>query len=785
MRKVLLLLIVFFLSAHLAAFAEDKPQGSSQDASSPAAQAQSTPEEFITAIEVKGNKAISSNTIISKLKSRIGAAYQENVVSDDLKRLYLLGYFSDIKIDTEKYKNGLKLIVSVVERPLLAHITFSGIRRLTMKDEKLKESLKSKESQYLDYPSLDEDVGTLRKMYEKKGFSQTEITYKVDLNKETNKADVQFAVVEGKRIHVRDIYIKGNKSFTKRRILGLLKTKRGWLFNAGILKEEVLKEDIERVKSFYHNQGFADVEVEYGTQIDAKRPFLYIQIKINEGKKYLVGNVSIDGNKEIAEKEIISKLKACLPGRVFSQDGLKQDIANIQSVYFDKGYIMAQVQEATAVNSSSGRVDVSYHIKENDIAYVNKIKIRGNVKTRDLVIRRELRIHPGDKFDGQKLRRSKERLQNLGFFDEISYDTEDTATPDKKDLIVDVKEAKTGAFSFGGGYSTVEQFVGFVEIEQKNFDWKNFPYFTGAGQDLKMRASFGSINQGYNLSFTEPWLFDYPVSFGFDVYKEIHERDQDVGYGYDQNVTGGDLRLGNEISEYLKQNLTYRYDNIRISNLSSDATSDLTDELGSNSISSMQYDLNFDTRDNVFDTTRGDLLTGSYQLAGGPFGGDKDFNKFLGRASHYIPFFANSSLELRGRLGLAKPYSNSTKVPIYERFFAGGAYTIRGYRERKVGPIDQGSGDPKGGDSMLIGNAEYTYPVLSFMKLATFYDIGNVWDKAGDIGAGGFKSGMGLGVRIKTPIGPIMLDYGLPLNKETGDDKKGGGKFYFSMSHGF
>jgi outer membrane protein insertion porin family len=446
---------------------------------------------------------------------------------------------------------------------------------------------------------------------------------------------------------------------------------------------------------------------------------------------------------------------------------------------------MAQTQEVTAVNPSSGRVDIVYHIRENEVAYVNKIKIKGNIKTRDLVIRRELRIHPQDRFDGQKLRRSKERLQNLGFFDEISYDTEDTGVTNKKDLVVEVKEAKTGAFSFGGGYSTVEQFVGFVEIEQKNFDWKNFPYFTGAGQDLKMRASFGSINQGYDLSFTEPWLFDYPVSFGFDAYKQIRDREQDVGYGYDQDVTGGALRLGNEISDYLKQNLTYRYDTIKISNLSTNATSDLTNELGTNAISSMEYGLNFDSRDNVFDTTKGELFTGSYQLAGGPFAGDKDFNKFFGRASHYIPLFRGSSLELRGRVGLAKPYGDSDKVPIYERFFCGGAYSVRGYRERKVGPVDEGSGDPKGGNSLLIANAEYSYPILSFMKLAAFCDSGNVWDKAGDFGQGGFKSSTGLGVRIKTPIGPVMLDYGLPLNKESGSDKRGDGKIHFSMSHGF
>jgi outer membrane protein insertion porin family len=720
------------------------------------------------------------------MKTRIGSAYQENVISDDLKRLYLLGFFSDIKIDTEDYKDGLKIIITVAERPIIEKINFSGIRRITMKDEKLKELLKSKETQYLDYPNLAEDVRTLKKMYEKMGYSQTQIDYQVDINKETNKAKVQFNIVESKRVRIKDILTQGNKAISRAKILRLMKTKRAWLLNAGVLKEDVLKEDIERVKAFYRRAGFTDAAVDYEIKPSAKRPFLlYITIKIQEGRKYLVGNVTAQGNKDITEKEILMRLKECIPGKVFSDEALKEDIGNIQGLYFDRGYISCRVQETTAVNSSTGRVDILYSIQENEIAYVDKIKIRGNVKTRDVVIRRELRIHPGDRFDGEKLRRSKERLQNLGFFDEISYDTEETQVPDKKDLVVEVKETKTGAFSFGGGYSTVDQLVGFVEIEQKNFDWRNFPYFTGGGQDLRFRASFGTLSSGFDFSFTEPWLFDYPVSFGFDLYKHTRDRDTDVGYGYDEKVTGGDIRLGKEISEYLRVDLMYRRDQIDITNISDDASTDLTEEYGENTISSITPSLTYDSRDNAFDTTKGDLLTGSLEWAGGPLGGTKDYWKFFGRASHYLPLPKGSALELRGRVGIGKPYSSSERIPIYERFFAGGAYTIRGYEERMVGPIDSKSKDPLGGESMLVGNIEYTYPLFSFLKVAAFFDSGNVWSKMNDIGAGGFKSGFGLGVRIKTPIGPIMLDYGIPLNKEPGEDTKSSGRFHFSASHGF
>lgn len=805
MRKLtaILLICLFTVSVFSLAFAEENPQvQTEQQAAAPVESApvvESSADQLknVTAIEVIGNKAISTNVIISKMKTRIGSSYQENIVSDDLKRLYLLGFFSDIKIDTAEYKGGLKVIINVVERPIIEKINFSGIRMITMKEDKLKLQLKSRETQYLDYPSLAEDTRILKKMYEKMGYSQADITHKVDLDAQSNKAKVLFVVVEGKKVSIRNIIIQGNKSFSSGRILRLLKTKRAWFFNAGVLKDEVLTEDIARVKSFYQREGFADATVEYEIGPDTKRAYsLVITIKIDEGKKYLVGSVIIKGNKDIAEKDILSRLTDCIPGKVFSQEAMKKDIASLQGLYFDRGYISAQVQESTIINAESKRVDITYAVTENQVTYIDKIKVRGNIKTKDIVVRRELRVHPGERFDGEKLKRSKERLTNLGYFEDVSYDTEDTKEPDKKNLVVDVKETKTGSFSFGGGYSTVDQFVGFIEVEQKNFDWRNWPYFTGAGQNLKVRASIGNLSNGFDLSFTEPWLFDYPVSFGFDLYRRTHDRDSDTGYGYDETVTGGDLRLGKELSEYLRGDLMYRLDEIDIKNPSSDASTDLTSEVGKKIISVVSPSVTYDSRDNVFDTRKGDLFTAAFDFAGGPVGGDKSYVKFFSRASHYFPMPRGAVLEVRGRLGLSNPYGNTDKIPIYERFFAGGAYTIRGYEERKVGPVDPLSKDPLGGASLAVGNIEYSYPLFSFVKVAAFYDVGNVWEKMGDIfsnkdangvaDSGGLKSGIGLGLRIKTPIGPIMLDYGIPLDKEAGEaSKKKGGRFHFSASHGF
>ncbi|MCU0650835.1 MAG: outer membrane protein assembly factor BamA [Candidatus Omnitrophica bacterium] len=741
-------------------------------------------DKTITAVEVKGNSSISTNTVLSKLKTRVGSLYNDNVISDDMKRLYLLGFFSDIKIDTEDYNQGIKVVISVEERPIIEKITFTGSRRLGMTDEKIKETFLSKETQYFDDTKLLDDIASLKKLYEKKGFTQVQIDHAADLNKQTNKVKINLRISEGKKKKIRRIYVEGNERFSDARILKIVKTKRAWLFNSGVLKEDVLEEDIERVKSFYQRQGYMDAAVEKELKTDPRGRFWYITFKINEGKKYIVGAVAIQGNADVSESDIRSKIKESVPGKVFSQEALKDDIMAVQGVYFDRGYIAARILDTTSLNNSTGNIDIVLSIEENVVFYVDKVKIRGNVKTRDVVIRREMRIRPGDRFDGDKLRRSKERLQNLGFFEEVSYDTEDSDQPSKKDLVVDVKESKTGAFSFGGGYSSVDQLVGFAEIEQKNFDLFNWPNFTGAGQDLKLRATVGSISESYDLSFTEPWLFDYPVSFGFDLYKRTHDRESDVGYGYDEDITGGDIRLGKELTEYLKGNLMYKYDTIKISDVETNASQDLLDELGTNSVSSMEFSLTYDSRDNVFDPTRGDVIGSSIRVAGGPFGADRDFWKSFSHASHYFSM-GKSVIDIRARVGLADVYENTVKVPIDERWFAGGAYTVRGYRERKIGPIDPNTTDPIGGLSMLVGNLEYTYPLATFFKIATFYDIGNVWPKCSDIGSGGFKAGTGFGFRLKTPIGPVMLDYGIPLDKEPGESKRGNGRFHFSMSHGF
>lgn len=749
----------------------------------PAETAEAQPGKLIKNIEIKGNKSISTSTVMSKIKTRVNQPYYSKVARDDIKRLYETGFFSDVSTDIEELQDGIKVIFTVVEKPIVEKIVFQGVRVLREDLIKRKGTIKTKEGQYLDYNQLKDDVESLKSEYRKRGYSEAEINYDAVIDKTTNKANVTFRIEEKGLIRIKRVYINGNDNVSKSKIIRAMKTRQARLFRAGFFKEGEFQDDLERIKILYNIEGFSDATVDSKFEYD-KSGFMYIYVTINEGKKYMVGSVKISGNKEFDTEELMAKLKEALPGKVFSDLALQKDVYNLRNFYLSKGYLFAQIKESSSVDPKTNKVDVSYDIEEKEVAYVGRVDIRGNTKTKDKVIRREIRLKPGDRFDGEKLKRSKERLDNLSYFEEIVFDSEPGSEPNKENLIVDVKETQTGSFSFGGGYSTVDQLIGFVEIEQRNFDITNFPNFTGGGQDLVLRTQLGSVSSDFRLSFTEPWLFDHPLSFGFDAFKTEHDRETDVGYGYNEKRVGGDLRLGKEFSEYLKGNVMYKIEKITISQVSDNASADFKKEVGSNVLSSLDFNLTRDTRNNIFNPTNGSVLSGSFGCTGGPLGGDKNFLRFFGSFSKYFGFWEKSVIEVKLRSGLLFTFADTEDVPIYERFYAGGTDTIRGYNERKVGPIDSTSKDPIGGESLLVSNIEYNYSLMEFLKLAAFFDVGNVWRKAGDFGAGDFKAGIGVGVRVKTPIGPIKLDYGIPLNTEPGEEGKAG-KFHFSMSRTF
>ncbi|MBN3038295.1 MAG: outer membrane protein assembly factor BamA [Candidatus Omnitrophica bacterium] len=734
---------------------------------------------MVTKVDVVGNKNISSATIISKVRTREAKPFSQIVASDDLKRLYALGYFSDIKIDLRETEEGVEVIFQVQELPIISSITLSGNK--SIKTEKLNKSIKSKMEDFFNIQQLKQDMRDIQKTYEAKGFPLTDIDYEMKVNEETNKADIIINIVEKERIKIRDIFVEGNVAFKDKKILKLMRTRKDTWFTSGLYKKEIFDLDLERIVAFYNQNGYLDVQVSHKIEYGPERKRMYITINIEEGKQYKVGNITIEGESIFPEVAIRERL-VMNSDTVFNKDDLRKDLSNIQSFYFEKGYISAEVAADTSLNAQTGKMDIAYQIREDELAYINKIKIRGNTKTKDMVIRRELRSYPGEPFDGNQLKRSKERLYNLGYFQEVSYDTEDTNVPNKKDLVVNVKEAKTGEFAFGAGFSSVERFIGFVEVAQRNFDITNWHTFTGAGQDLRVRAEIGTARQEYDISFTEPWIFGYPLSFGVDGYNSVRERSGVTGYSYDERRTGGDIRLGKEFTEHLRADTMYKLENVEISDVPDNASQGLRDEEGENTVSSLSLGLTHDTRDNVFSPSKGLVLFGSGEVAGGFLGQDKDFFKVGGSCNFYHTLIAKLLVELKMVAGGAGTYDDTDVLPIYERYYLGGANTIRGYEERTVGPKDI-SGEPIGGESMIYGSCELTYPIFEMIKVATFYDFGNVWEKLGEIGTGDYKYSVGVGVRVKTPVGPVKLDYGYPLEVDPGEDQEG--RFHFSMSRGF
>ena len=744
--------------------------------------AQTSETKMVTSVKVENNKAISSESILAKVKTKAGDEFNQEIVNEDLRRLYSTDYFTDVSVDVRGEAGGIAVVFLVEEKSVVEDIDFRG--NTAFNASKLKSVMKTKANEMLNLAVLAQDVAEIRDFYSKKGYPFAEVKYEIDTDRDMLKARVTIVVDEKTKVKVTSVTITGNKAIKTNEIRKILSTKPAWLFNPGVFKDEVLQEDVERIKSLYDDIGFLDAEVVPDLRYGADGQTLKVVIDIKENMQYKVGDIVLKGNLVLPEKSILSQI-TMKTGKPFSNRAVRQDASAIKQLYYNRGYMNVIVDVDRSLNQATGTIDVIYHIDGKEPVFVGKVDIRGNLKTRDLVIRRELRIYPGERFSGDKIKRSKERLYNLGFFENVSFDTEPTDNPDVQNLIVSVKETKTGEFSFGGGYSSVDQLVGFVEITQRNFDILNFPTFVGGGQNLSIKAELGMVRSDYNISWTDPWIFGTPYSFGFDAYRAAHDRKNDIGWAYDETRLGGDLRLGKEFTDDIRGLLTYRLEDIKISNLAEGASQALSDEVGSNVVSSLTFDLTYDTRDNAYVATKGFIANASIEGAGGVFLGDKEYIKGTGTVAYYHSFFTSIVLELKARGGAAGAYGSTDDVPIYERFFAGGANTIRGYKERRVGPRDPGSNQPIGGDSIAIFNAETTFPVYEkIIKGAVFVDMGNVWAKTDDfLWGGGYKAGAGVGLRIKTPIGPVKLDYGFPLVSNYDDEKNG--EFYFSMSRGF
>jgi outer membrane protein insertion porin family len=738
----------------------------------------------VTAVGVEGLQTIAEETALARIQTRAGTTYSDQVTSEDIRRLYALGYFTDVRVDTEPGADGVRVIFRVKEKPTIQDVQLEGELRLPK--SKVQQLLGVKKSDLYDPRKLKEGVDQLRAEYRRKGYYRAEIATSTQ-DHQDNTTTLFVVVDSGPRMRVKDILVEGNLAFADKKIRKLLKTKPRNLWRPGTFDEQVLEEDLERIRSFYRKHGYQDVAVEHEVSSDPSGQWLYVHFRVTEGQQHRVGDITVTGNQLFPEREIKQQL-GLKPGAVFNQDALQADLRAVKQYYGDRGYINAQVTPKTELDQATKRVAVSYEITENELVYVNRVEVQGNLRTKDVVVRRELRIHPGEPFDGKKIRRSLERLYNLGYFEEVTVDTQPTPTPNRDDLIVEVKEAKTGSFSFGGGFSSVDRVVGLIELEQRNFDLLGWPRFVGGGQDLRLRAEIGSVRRFIELSFTEPWIFGYPYSFGIDAFNRTRLRSSNLGLAFEEERRGAGVRLGHEFTDTVRGDLGYQLFRTIVSDVADEASQDLKNEIGRTNLSVAGTTLTWDTRDNRFDPAKGVMTFASADLAGGVLQGDKEFYRLQSGLSAFVPHLDRFVWEGRVRVGVVNEYSDTPDVPIFERFFAGGSNTIRGFRERRVGPRDPLSNDPIGGESLFIGSVEEVVTLYKndrgkpILKGSVFYDVGNVWRHV-DQFADEFESGTGVGVRVNTPIGPVRVDLGFPITQIENEERRP--RIHFNISRSF
>lgn len=751
------------------------------ESTAPTAQTTESPKEErpnkILEVRVKGNQIISTAIILNQMKSRKDTPLVQTDVNEDLKRLYKTGYFRDIRIEVEEEAEGYRLVVLVDEKPIVRQIILDGFA--TFDEDDLRKELKILEGQILDEKIVKEGVEAVRKKYRSKGFRFVEVESEMDVNEKTKEATLFVHILEGEKYKIKEIRLEGVEAFRTKKIRKLMKTKKDTWITSGVFNEDKFQKDLDRIQLFYQQEGYLDVKVAPQFEYDPERRKIIITIQVEEGTHYVTGEIKIQGAELFPESEIWQSLEM-LPGTTYSQYYLANDIDRIRKYYFERGYVDARVIPDVNLNRDTGKVDVTYKIHEGDLYFVDKVIVRGNTKTKDIVIRRELRIRPGDKIDGEKIRKSIQRLENLDFFEEVTHDMEPGSASNRKDVVFRVKEKRTGELSFGGGISSVDQFVGFAEISQKNFDLFRFPRFTGAGQKLSARARVGTISQNFELSFVEPYLFGRKISMGTDAY---NTRRDNKNVDFDEDRLGSAITFSRAFTDAFRLGTGYTLERVKLKNVSSDAPKAVRDFEGSTLLSRVRLFQNYDTRDSIFNPSKGLLLSFQQELVGTFLGGDEDFYIFQASYTQYWTLFKKHVIEFRVRLGTSDEVGGSDTVPVFDRFFAGGLGTVRGFNYRRVGPIE--GGDAVGGQTLGIVNLEYTFPIplLEIIKGAVFVDVGQVHEDSYKLDFGDFSISVGPGIKIKTPIGPLAFYYGLPLANK--DVKDRNGRFEFSLSHGF
>ena len=748
-------------------------------------------------VRFEGPQHVSEDAVMAHVKVRKNMAFDQHNLDSSIRSLYGTGLYDFV----EAYKTlpspgKMDIEFFLIPKYRISQIIFSGNSEFGA--ARLQRQISSYSGGPLDDREVKRDVDKIVKYYKDKGYSLAKVSYAIEKNDTNGTGVVRFDVDEGQDVTIENIYFTGNSHIEADVLLDEMKTGT-WMFlishitDIGRFNEDDFQSDLEKLRQYYRNEGYLDVEIdESKVKLDFPDPDepgeMDITIPISEGKQYNIGKTTFRNNKlfktEVLDEFVsYNKLSA---GNVFSPKRVDTLVEDIKDYYGQYGYIETIVRALRRPNLETGQIDLIIDIIESDKYYVESINIQGNTKTKSEVIIRELALEPGDIFDYVRMKASENRLKNTRFFDEVTISPEVTSIPNRRNMRIIVKEARTGNLTFGAGFSTVESFVATAELSQSNFDYQNYDsWFQGAGQKFRIRASIGDESSQVIIGFEEPWIFNREIAFGFELFRT------DTGYysdEYSELRTGMTFYIRKYLFEHVEGRLGYTVEDVNIYDVTSNAPWPIAKEEGHRSISEINLSFLRDTRDNAMTPTKGTRFEIVQAVAGGPLMGQTNLYRVEGRAGawfrmwEYIPAckFANQVFSLVGRTGSVMGYGGK-EVPFFERYFLGGAYNMRGFKYRKVGPIE--NGEPVGGNSFGYISAEYSFQVIEPLRIALFYDIGFVNADSWDFDPSEYNDDFGIGFRINLMGAPMRIDIGMPITH--GKDNDDGIQFNFSFGSVF
>lgn len=727
----------------------------------------------IRSIVVKGTHKIEKDAILAKVKSKVGDQARRSLVADDIKAVHGLGFFDDVAVD---YDNGT-LTFTVKERPTITKIEFEGNDQITSND--LKDVIKLKEYSILDVNKVKEDIALIQKHYEEKGFYLARVSYDVRPSDKPEEVTLVYRVNDFDKVRIKKITFINNKRFKDDKLRSVLRnTKEGnffsWVTSSGNFKESAFKQDLQILTYFYLNEGY--VKFRYETPIvtvsDDKK-WLFISIYVDEGERYNVGDIDFGGDLLFDKKELADTV-LMNTGQVFSIQKRNDDIQKLTEKYQDLGYAFVNVNPKMNIHDDTRTVDIRYDFEKGNLVHFGEINVLGNTKTRDKVIRRELRVREGELYNGTRLRVSRERVERLGFFapGEVVFNT--VTRKDKKDVVdleITVKERSTGTVTVGMGYGSIQKFFLTTQIAEINL--------FGRGQNLSLSGQYASdrVSRSLSLGFTEPYLMDTLWSAGVDIFLVSFP----IPSKYLEYKDGFDFKFGHPLEDDIYAYATYKFEHLTLDQIRYDLDPylNVSDDIGN--LSSVGLSIVRDKRNNRFETTKGNYESISTEFAG--VGANKNFARLVGEGRFYYPI--TDDLVFRTKAEVGQVFQTTDKnIPSSEKFYLGGANNLKGFDTFTVGPKSEKL-TPLGGVSELLYIAELEIPLIkeAGVKMVFFYDMGNSYSNFRDlITVRSLKKDVGFGFRWFSPIGPLRFEWGFPINPK---DNEGSVVFNFFIGPPF